>query len=924
MMQKWFKFVTALVFAAIVVGGMMMGLGAAAEGPSADTGAELVRDTVQTGTSAISLTVVEIQDDVQVPDVKRLGINVGSRSQWGAAQFLKNIINNPGFEPGVYGSVAHVAEGSGGQRIVQDFWDTSWNNDQYGIGQPEGFWNGADYEIVYGPAEGRSGTITNFTHENDRYTFYLDSDGTVPDQWDVMFVRREWDGMAGITDWAIPDATTTRPDSPGEQSLHLLFPDEAWRAPYVFYMDSSWRDGDRSSGKLFIIQGNWHLEFWAKGGKDGDQLRARFFREGEADFVDETVTLTTEWQKYEFDVFVPAGTDPVGPYGPDDYHPLLGFGFYFLYGEEDDTAWVDDVALYSADHTNPTVFTDAYVDRLKELRPGVLRNWSNQFGSTLDVQLAAPWARKTQGYRPHERVPGAYGYSLHEFLELCHEVGAEPWYVIPPTFSPEDMDGLVEYLAAPADGTHPYADHRAALGQAAPWTEVFPTIHLEFGNELWGAASGGDPFMGASLLGGTRLGQIAHDRFAVLMDNPYYDADRINLIIGGQAGYPGRQGEIDSNSFNHDTIALAPYFGVLDEYGSDDEIYYPLFARPFDDVGAGRVRESWDYMLGVGQGTGLAVYELNFHTTNPDDGASIDVRNDYVAGAGGAIALPLHMLVYLRDLQIRDQCAFSSLQYAYRMSNDEYVRLWGMLRDLEATGRKRPTWLGVELANRAVQGDMLVTVQGGDNPSWHQSVSNGVENEIDVNYVQSFAFRDGERYSVVLFNLHLDEAQRVQLALPAPPKRQATLYQIAPSSIHADNEDAEEVTIQAQALDDLSDFYELDLPAHSVTALTWEVVTLELTGTPADRAIRLNWTVNVTLPSTHTWQINYSSETGTVLFPPISIPTSTVRSHTVTGLTNYVWYTVTLNAMLDASPILTDTVHVMPTDIQVYLPLVLK
>jgi hypothetical protein len=99
---------------------------------------------------------------------------------------------------------------------------------------------------------------------------------------------------------------------------------------------------------------------------------------------------------------------------------------------------------------------------------------------------------------------------------------------------------------------------------------------------------------------------------------------------------------------------------------------------------------------------------------------------------------------------------------------------------------------------------------------------------------------------------------------------------------------------------------------------------LRLYGSPADRAIRLTWTVNTTLPATSTWQIDYESETGTVLMPPFTIPTSTVRTHTLTGLTNYVWYTVTLNAMLDSTPFLTDTVRVMPTDRFVYLPLVLK
>jgi len=95
-----------------------------------------------------------------------------------------------------------------------------------------------------------------------------------------------------------------------------------------------------------------------------------------------------------------------------------------------------------------------------------------------------------------------------------------------------------------------------------------------------------------------------------------------------------------------------------------------------------------------------------------------------------------------------------------------------------------------------------------------------------------------------------------------------------------------------------------------------------LSGIPANQAIRLNWTVNgITLPVTSTWQVNYQSETGTV-YAPINIVTSTVRTYVLTDLSNYAWYTVTLNSMLDATPFLTDTVRVMPTDKFVYLPLV--
>lgn len=98
---------------------------------------------------------------------------------------------------------------------------------------------------------------------------------------------------------------------------------------------------------------------------------------------------------------------------------------------------------------------------------------------------------------------------------------------------------------------------------------------------------------------------------------------------------------------------------------------------------------------------------------------------------------------------------------------------------------------------------------------------------------------------------------------------------------------------------------------------------LTLSGTPADRAIHLTWKVDATLPPTSTWQISYYSQAETLL-PPVVGLTNTLRTYTLTELTNGIWYTVTLNATLDSTPFLTDTVTVMPTGQFVYLPLVLK
>jgi hypothetical protein len=98
---------------------------------------------------------------------------------------------------------------------------------------------------------------------------------------------------------------------------------------------------------------------------------------------------------------------------------------------------------------------------------------------------------------------------------------------------------------------------------------------------------------------------------------------------------------------------------------------------------------------------------------------------------------------------------------------------------------------------------------------------------------------------------------------------------------------------------------------------------LSLRGVPGNQKIYLDWEVNTTLPATTTWRIDYYT---TTLTAPLTAtdPFSITRAHTLTDLTNYQTYTVTLNAMVGATPILSDTVRVMPTDTFVYLPAVMK
>ncbi len=93
---------------------------------------------------------------------------------------------------------------------------------------------------------------------------------------------------------------------------------------------------------------------------------------------------------------------------------------------------------------------------------------------------------------------------------------------------------------------------------------------------------------------------------------------------------------------------------------------------------------------------------------------------------------------------------------------------------------------------------------------------------------------------------------------------------------------------------------------------------VSLWGYPASQAITLVWSVNITLPITTTWTIDYIGRIGDQTPPITGIPGDS-RSYAVTGLTNYTWYTFTLTTN---PPWLADTVILMPTDHFIYMPVV--
>ncbi|MGB1253131.1 MAG: hypothetical protein ACPG8W_21140, partial [Candidatus Promineifilaceae bacterium] len=320
-----------------------------------------------------------------------------------------------------------------------------------------------------------------------------------------------------------------------------------------------------------------------------------------------------------------------------------------------------------------------------------------------------------------------------------------------------------------------------------------------------------DPFWGATMGDGIVAGQVANSRFAIVQADTNYSKDKFNLVIGGQVNWPGRQEQIEDNSTNHTSIGLAPYFGSVDEYDNAQNLFEPLYELTEQYITDSVVTRSIEKMDNAGQGTQPSIYEVNLHAVAGD--VPLDTRNAFLSGQAGGIALPLMMLNYQSELGIRNVLAYRSAQFSKSISDSEYARLFGLMRDLEATGRKRPTWLGLELANQAIRGSQITTAH----------TDNGARfgNAMSIPYVKSFAYRDGDTYAMILFNLDVMGPQSVQLDLGNTAGGTAILSQLSADSPYAHNEDAENITISTATLGDFSDNYSLNLPPHSMTVVEW-------------------------------------------------------------------------------------------------------
>ena len=767
----------------------------------------------------INSTRITIGPKVIRSKVKRMGMNISGETNYDSGQMLRDLtFHNPGFEGEIWQTVLECKFVKGDSCADSDEW--SW--------WPADFAKGGTFEFFWGAAKGQSGVVSgsavaaSSAHQGIWVSF--GKLGVHPQVGDYYILRLKipGDAASGWSSEAKGGATISTefhdlsPNSPGKQAVRLDASKLAQTASLTAGFDT-W------DNKSFVqMNGTYTLSFRAKGIAGTREISVNVTRlsqkYGNQTYFYRHIPLTTGWQDYKFPFTVKESGGYTGP-------------VHVVFSVNSASVLLDDASLMEgAAPGNPTVFRNAVVDRLRELRPGILRYMDNgtNFGSTIDNLLAPPFARQRSGYSEGNKEQTDIPIGLHDFLVLCQTVQAEPWFTVPVGSTPAEMRNLIQYLSGAANTT--YGAKRAALGQTAPWTSVFSTIHLELGNEVWNWGS----FPGEGVPEAKAYATRASEIFGAARSTPGFAAAKFDLIVDGWYAVPWwTEHEFFLNT-HADTFDIGPYiFDSFSDASSTDVIFGPMLAEPEMRDSRPNGLVAANAQLAAKSGLKLAVYEVNLGGLGGTaDQAALDVA---FPSLGAGLAVAEHMLLMLRDNGIVNQALFCLPEYANGFSNPDHpgshelMKLWGSVVDMGGqTNRVRPTFLAEELANSAIQGNMIEAVQSGANPTWDQAeTNNGILNNAKIqlkgaHLIQSFAFSEDIHHSLVVFNLSRTTALPITLAGQVAPHGDVKVSRLTSAHITDNNETAPTVSISHDTLTNFNPEAPYSLPPFSMTVLSWD------------------------------------------------------------------------------------------------------
>jgi hypothetical protein len=736
------------------------------------------------------VTHFRVTNQVVLPSVTRLGINLGEQTYYDSGQMTRNLLyRNPGFEGMEYRSILHCLVGGPGACI----------DSRHAFQWPAGFWDGARYEVLDGSASGQRGRVTTSGPNSGGYGLNLDARAPIGGG-DWLAVSKEFPSDPASGWWPSvqggahleAERKDLSPQTLGRQALRIEADGPGQSAEIKSYFDST-------EGKSFVrLKGAYRLGFRAKSlsGAQVIHVQVKRIANPARVYLDRNIALTRSWGDYQAD------------FNADEIAPIIG-PVEVSFGVNNAALLLDDVDLeqVSRSQSNGTAFRDEVVDTLRELHPGVIRLMSShaELGSTVDNLLQLPLARQRSGFSTWASTMEDIPVGIPEFLELCSEVGAEPWIVAPTAMTRDEARELAEYLA----GTPTTAGGaiRAGQGRSEPWTRAFRTIHIELGNETWNGI-----FQGETIEDAAAYGRRANQVFGAFRAAAGSQAAQFDLVVGAFTVVPDRNYSLLTTASQADSLAIAPYLmHSVTNWNSDDDLYGPLLAQPEQMSREGVVQAAH----ASARGRQLAVYEVNLHTT--EGTAPAGILNRFTPSAAAGIAVTGHMLRMMRDQGIRDEMLFSLPQYEFKRGDGTPVRLWGSV--VEMGGRWRPQLITEALANRVMSGDMVRVEITGENPTRDQSEGNDGVKLRSVHELDAYAFHHGQSFGLILFNYGLHTSRSVSIEAQGITSHSSLkLSMLVNSGPGSSNETATQVTVREEAITGSH----LSLPPCSMAVLEWQ------------------------------------------------------------------------------------------------------
>jgi len=536
--------------------------------------------------------------------------------------------------------------------------------------------------------------------------------------------------------------------------------------------------------------------------------------------AEESFALDTDWQKIEFDF---AGGEA------DNRHNQLELSL-----DSAGTFWVDNMTVHEVTEGAPPLleFYPDFVEALQSFRPGFLRIWQlqNNKGSVAPMRAALegyfsqPWIFDVRRLETFEMV------DLHTLLELCETTGAKPWIIVSTLYSEADWLGLIEFLAGPADS--PGGRIRAGHGRKAPWTEAFPEILLESGNEVWNRGFRPQNFPNRP----KDYARYADRMFEVAGTSPYFDAGKFRFVVNGFSGsIDGFTRDVAQQSKHADYVDIANYIGGWDsgwtDTGASGEVAYESrllygVTRGADVVNDFRAMLDSVNAEGRAKPIGGLVYEAGPGYSLPGPNVEIDWGEQRL---GKSLASAIGVL---------DQYFNYTLAGIDGIGHFTFGRglYWYTHSENQDTWQPHAVTLACMLRNELGRGDLLV-VDGVDVPTVDlppreilRKRNNGSIRTINepardgVPLVGCHAFREGDRFSVFLISRKSSAETAVSLDLPWKVAPEVRMSRLTGPSMMAHNIEEPQVGIERVSLDAFDWTQPIALPPHTVQVIEGHIL----------------------------------------------------------------------------------------------------